>query len=304
VTQAPSYGRLDYARFAAALSIVALHAFSAASIPVPNRLAMWATPFFLVASGLLSAPRLTDAAWLRSRLLHLVRLAIPWLVLGRVIQFVQNGAHYSLKQLAGDIFIGAAWGHLWFLPALFLITLLGWVVCRLRLEKAALVAGLLAALAVYVLAPLLSDRHADYLYRTPFPWFVFFMVGVCWMDAGFGTLRARLRWGALPGLAFLVGAGWLPRLGESVASFFGRTLIALAVAGWALDPKPRSPLGRRLGEASLGIYLIHPFIIALLRWLVPGLVTWGVFLWLSTALVSLGLTLLLLRLPVLRRLVS
>jgi surface polysaccharide O-acyltransferase-like enzyme len=60
----------------------------------------------------------------------------------------------------------------------------------------------------------------------------------------------------------------------------------------------------RLGETTLGIYLVHPFVVAILRWPLPGLVDWGVPLWLSTAAISVGLVLLLLRLPLLRRLVS
>ena len=331
---------LDLCRVIACLAVVAVHTIMLFwdSPPASTTWAIWnllslagrfSVPLFFMISGalLLGRERLDFCRCLR-RILHLVLLFYVWSVLCRLIDAAcgriwMDGTPLVLLILQG-------YYHLWFLPALALCC------CALPLLHGAIHGGadnlrrgaLLLFFVVLALAVLdAAPDKPDWLSALLSPWrlshfryLIYFLLGRLLTRR---TLSARaltaLGLAALASLLVLTRLNRLAALaaGRAVDTYYGNLTPSAALgacfvfalcrrlAPWA--EKHAAPL-QTLAGCTLGVYLLHPVFIDLLRGRVDFAAHSAVWLfpasYLAVVLIPLGLTLLLQRLPPLNKLVT
>ena len=331
---------LDLCRVIACLAVVAVHTIMLFwdSPPASTTWAIWnllslagrfSVPLFFMISGalLLGRERLDFCRCLR-RILHLVLLFYVWSVLCRLIDAAcgriwMDGTPLVLLILQG-------YYHLWFLPALALCC------CALPLLHGAIHGGadnlrrgaLLLFFVVLALAVLdaVPDKPA-WLSALLSPWrlshfryLIYFLLGRLLTRR---TLSARaltaLGLAALASLLVLTRLNRLAALaaGRAVDVYYGYLTPSAALGACfvfalcrRLAPqaeKHAAPL-QTLAGCTLGVYLLHPVFIDLLRGRVDFAAHSAVWLfpasYLAVVLIPLGLTLLLQRLPPLNKLVT
>lgn len=331
---------LDLCRVIACLAVAAIHTamlfwdFS----PAAPAWAFWnlfslavrfGVPLFFLLSGALLLGRETlDFRRHLRRILHLIVLFYVWSALCRLIDAAcgrvwMDGTPLKLLILQG-------YYHLWFLPALALCY------CALPLLHAAIHGGadnlrrgarllffVVLALAVLDAVP---DRP-DWLSALLSPWRLSHFRYLLYLPLGWILAERTLSTRALTalGLAALASLLVLARLnrlaalaaGRAVDAYYGYLTPSAALgacfvlalcrrlAPWAA--KRAAPL-QRLAGCTLGVYLLHPVFIDLLRGRVDFAAHSAVWLfpaaYLAAVLIPLGLTLLLKKLPPLNKLVT
>ena len=331
---------LDLCRVIACLAVAAIHTvmlfwdFSPAS-PVWafwNLLSLavrFGVPlFFLLGGALLLGRERLDFRRHLHRILHLIVLFYVWSALCRCLDAAcgrvwMDGTPLGLLILRG-------YYHLWFLPALALCY------CALPLlhaaihggadnlrRGAALLFGVVLALAVLDAVP---DKP-DWLSALLSPWRLSHFRYLIYLPLGLLLAERKLSARALTALglaalASLLLTAFLNRraslaAGKAVEVYYGYLTPSAALgacfvlalcrrlAPWA--EKRAAPL-QTLAGCTLGVYLMHPILIDLLRGRVDFAAHSAVWLfplsYLAAVLIPLGLTLLLKKLPLLNKLVT
>jgi len=252
---------LDLARLAAAAGIVFFH------VGAPGAwLGYAALPFFLMLTLVLAWPAARRQGFAALAAGRGRRLLGPWL---------GWSAAYAALKLADAVATGrppatefAPWMlatgpalHLWFLPFAFAACLALWPVARAAAGlggrgRAGLAAALVAAaVAAAVLRPAgLAPPLAQWSYALP----------AVLLGAGLALVPEALAAAALAAVATagLAAAGWPG----------GATQLALAAAALVACralPLPDSAAARRAADLSLGVYLAHPMVAAVLLRVTP-----------------------------------
>lgn len=299
----PYYSRLDALRIAAAVSVVFLHAAdslmasqhsSSLGLATMRDVSLWAMPFFVAAAGFVHGKSRAPGsiAWLVHRAWRLLPLYVLWSIVAQV--WVRLGLRQdspsavSFWRLLEETVLG--WQHLWFIPMIIICALPVWYVSRtpereqklhatLWVLSAALCAGYLA-----VAAFISSLSVIYYLYRSPGYWFLFYVSG--WL-LGRGYVPVIRRVVQLEEAAVILGVVLMvaPDLWGWVATvrYAGAGLAAMAVLSAAARQRgSASKTVSVLGRATMGVYLLHPFVlIAVFRIVtlcgsVPGSVTFAI----------------------------
>jgi surface polysaccharide O-acyltransferase-like enzyme len=298
-----------------------------------DQLERFAVPLFFILSGYFWAGRCRDGAACWTAGLALARRVYTLFVLWSVIYFLVTvatatwstgspaaGLHAAARTLPGlpTLLLQGTKVHLWFLPALALAALVSGALLARGMERTLLV----LALILYAVG-LAGKAYAD----TPFGFHTHVNVrnGLCFSLLMFASgirlrrVGARPAWRrlgpalALGGLALqLAEVAWLhSRWGTNMAQDFvaGTYFYGLGVAMLALsDPAPlRFPRLAGLGPLVLGVYASHNLFVDPLA--APdnplhGLPGWDVVVVAVVFALALGLTALLARFPLTRRLVA
>ena len=284
--------------------------------------------FFMISGALLLGRERLDFRRCLRRILHLVLLFYVWSVLCRLIDAACGRVWMDGTPLV--LLILQGYYHLWFLPALALCC------CALPLLHGAIHGGadnlrrgaLLLFFVVLALAVLdaLPDKP-DWLSALLSPWrlshfryLIYFLLGRLLTRR---TLSARaLTALGLAALAALLLTAFLNRraalaAGRAVDVYYGYLTPSAALgacfvfalcrrlAPWA---EKRAATLQTLAGCTLGVYLLHPVFIDLLRGRVDFAAHSAVWLfpasYLAVVLIPLGLTLLLKKIPLLNKLVT
>ncbi len=278
------YPRVESARVAAAVGIVFLHVADSLlaarhgpdlGLSMMRDVTLWALPFFVAAAGFLHGKSRAPGSveWLRHRAWRLIPLYVLWSVVARVWVLLDLGhdssSVVSLRQLAEESILG--WQHLWFIPMLMICAVPVWYVARTpereqRLRAPLWVLSAVACAGYLILAAVLtpSPTVTYYLYRSPGYWFFFYVSG--WVLArGHVPVTKRvlhLEWAAIVAGMALVVAPDLWRW-PATLRYVGAGLIALALVRIVTSSHGRvSGSMNVLGRGTMGVYLLHPFVLA------------------------------------------
>lgn len=327
-------GALDLGRFIAALAIVGFHTQpyvlgqTPGTIGVLYELAFkWAVPFFFATSGYLHglSRHAEDPAWLRKRLL---RLAIPYAV-WTTLRLIDLDPITPLT-LAKQYLLCSPTSTLWFLWTLMLCIALAWGALRLGMEARTLAMVSMALAVVQAAAAqfwwALGDfgqlMYANpwYAYQSPLLWLWVYAAGLWLARSGWAAMehaaRERITWTLFITVALSVALRYFGASAESLflgyhfawglpglwAGSYGVTALLIVLLARAENPPA---WWGQASELSLGIYLVHPALLRVVG-MVP-LLAWlrgiPLVLWVVVAAVSVSIVAVLVRVPVLRRLV-
>ena len=285
--------------------------------------------FFLIPGALMLERKTLDFGRHMRRVGHLLLLFYAWSVICRVIDACCGRVWCGEEPLA--LLILQGYFHLWFLPALAMCY------CALPLlhglahgdaanvrRGALLLSGIVLVLTTLEAVPDKPAWLAALL--TPYGlgrlrYLVYFLLG--WLLSKKLLSGRQLTVLGLASLALCLVFAWLNRraairAGEAVETYFGTLMLYAAVTAcfaFALCLRlegfaaRHAALLQKLSGCSLGIYLMHPIFMDLLRgahldlsaysaaWLLPACC-------LAFLLLPLALTLILQKLPLLKKLVS
>lgn len=292
----------------------------------------WCVPVFVLISGaLLLDPSLNESAtaFLRRRVGRILIPLVFWSVAYLILTAIQKGV--SREEVIRKMLEGRPYSHLWYLymvPGLYLFTPFlrtyirsssaqeRWLLIGLCLLLASANSFLLyfrfkvTANALVFFVPYLGYYLCGYqlrsleLRRIPYRLLLLALAGSILLTAG-GTYPLTVRYGLKKG-GYLFDYFSPPVIVMAVAVFL---LAAKSAPAWQRAPASLRAFVERAAPATLGIYLLHPLVLWLLE--VRGL-TWKSMpivlsipvLFGATALLSLAITRITLRVPYLRRVVS
>lgn len=317
---------IDAVRYLAAVAVVGLHALPSgmedgANVPLFPSLAIsarFAVPFFFIAAGYfqkvngVSLGRIVGRPLRRLLPIYVIWIALYWLA-SRIVPLADmdwNMAWWKIAWGGGPVF------HLWFLPALgFGLALVGIGRATIGLRATTAIAILLAladlAWTSYH-APLFGGDAISARKNTFFaPAFIVLGAWLSHRQVALSPLKAGLI--ALAGLALLTVEEVLLRdvMGWSIAHShdvsFGTFLygagIFLLARSWRDAAVPDWLV--RLGQVSLGVYILHLFFQRALIAFIGNASLGQVALLASVSLIlATAASLLLVRVPGMRRLVS
>lgn len=222
-------------------------------------------PLFVFVSGYLASPT-AGARWLRRRALQLLVPYFSWIAIRWLLYYRTD----PLGWLRNSVLWGNETNALWFLYALFVVSLLYVLLRRSRpvlLAAAALSVGALAAAL-----PLFSLRYVAMLFpvfvvgrlvgeRKYEPgWWVLaasaILAAAMWSVPGANLLFAWPGWAG----AGVAGGGWAGGSLAAVATAL-RLALMLALSCSALFLARRATRGAWLGALTLGIYAAHPILV-------------------------------------------
>ena len=331
---------LDLCRVIACLAVTAIHTvmlfwdFSPASPAwaVWNLLSLavrFGVPLFFLLGGalLLGRERLDFRRHLR-RILHLIALFYVWSAVCRCLD-AACGRVWTEGEPLGFLILRGYY-HLWFLPALALCY------CAFPLLHGAMHGGadnlrrgaLLLFLVVLALAlPDAVPGKPEWLSALLSPWQLSHFRYLIYLPLGWLLAERKLSGRALTALclaalAALLLMAFLNRraalaAGEAVDAYYGYLTPSAALGACfvfalcrRLEPRAakHAALLQTLSDCTLGVYLIHPILIDLLRSRVDFAAHSAVWLfpvsYLTAVLLPLGLTVLLKKIPLVKELVS
>ena len=249
-------GTVDIMRYLAAVGIVLFHV-RAPYISITYS----ALPLFTIYLAFFSITPGTTTARLVRRLWHLLRLWLIWSgIYGglKIAEAVVDGQPIASEFLPWMLMTGPAL-HLWFLPFAVFLVVLGFFISRVLPMTPGPEGFLFLVGAGTILVALWLNTTGE----KPIPFGQWIYV---WPAAAFGFVAAMMNqnsrfWltpvfaGAVTLIGFSVGAG------ASVFQFFGASLVAVASF---LVVTPSTHLSETLRDLSLGVYFIHPAVVALL----------------------------------------
>ncbi|MEI4473522.1 acyltransferase [Frigidibacter sp. MR17.24] len=295
---------LDSLRILLALLVVAIHTGALADVGLwpqfvlVQGLARIAVPTFFVLSGFYfeRATRAGPGRWLG----HALSLYLLWM-LAYLPQWW--GAERDLGDVAYSLWFG--YFHLWYLVAMAQGGLMLWLLRGMGTAPLAALASAIAVAAWILQHEMMADAiptDPDRVRNAVMFAFPYLALGLCagrlrpLFPVHRGAMRAAL---ALAAVAFAVEVVWTGRaLGPRVGLDVHLSLIALCPllvavisdAGWRA---PARGLAGRLAGIATGIYLIHPWLIELVRDLGDPAPT---LRWIAVAALSLPAAALLVRL--------
>ena len=286
----------------------------------------WALPIFVMVSGYLLLDPKRRLDWHSYYDRRVRRLAWPlaaWTALYLAIAACDNlaaGKPVDAGVLAGSVLRGIPYYHLWYLymlPGLYLVApflKLATDQMTPRQLTAAVAICFLATILSAVMDALYSARHTTYI--TDFPRYLGYFLAGHLLGRVLSPRRVTLTLLVLLGsiaataaLAWIVTSFLSSAQGLRVFGFGNPAVIAMSLAAFSIARHiPVSPdLGRWLmrgGEATLGIYLIHPAILDALRhWSYPNTLPAFATQIAGVFLASLIAVLAMQRTPALRRIV-
>ncbi|MBC8108720.1 MAG: acyltransferase [Anaerolineae bacterium] len=274
-TQSPArLVALDAARFLAAIAIIWQHTPESPQLKPYSSLAAFAVPFFVAASILMtieSLRRKPDRRFAPYAAARFIRIYIPFLIWTAIYLLIRNLKHSLLTgedrvPIEPGVLISGSAHHLWFLPFLFVLSLLAFAVGQLMVGKPWLerVIFWIALLGGTVTALMSEDRFFDYYIlnriwaATPAVLWGIALAAVyrripphAWRSPALAVISAIVLIACVP----LLRLRWHAHLTENLAGF------ALLVLGLCASMGScRSPLVRRLAvlaPLAYGIYLSH-----------------------------------------------
>lgn len=250
---------LDYARLLAAFGIVLFHSGAPGAA-----VGYAALPFFLMLLVMLMVSGARQMCFYEFARSRANRLLLPWLVWSAVYGGLKLlDAVASAGTIAAEfppyVWLTGPALHLWFLPFAFFCCVALYPIVRLRLDVPEF-AGLVTAIVILSL-PLIG-LHQNQLLPIPLAQWVFggsaVLFGLVFALADGNRSRLVLALGALAGtLAAAIALGWT------------NGILQLGIAGVALTccilwHRPETPFSRWAARVSLGVYLAHPLVAALL----------------------------------------
>lgn len=286
---------IDLARFVAAFGVVVAHARAS----VNDWVGHLSLGLFLILTAFLAIQSAERAGGYFRWRQKVPRLLIPWLFWSAFyraldLAFSDDPGRFALLREPFSLLIGPAL-HLWFLPFVMLAMLLVQPVARYVTTVPSLILGSALLVITGILMFLAHERLA---LPVPFPQWAFalpvYIYGLLLAPAHRLGRPAIL----LAAAVILTGAAWL--LSAQIWAF---TILAAALAFelfWRLPL--RHPVMTSLGKVAFGIYLMHPFFMLVVYKYFGTDMGW-VFNSLAAFAASWAATGLMLRLPVLRRLV-
>ncbi|TKB50324.1 acyltransferase [Ferrimonas sediminicola] len=335
----PSIFYLDFLRCIAAIAVVLIHVLGPwrhlwGLAPMDqwmaatgyNALSRWAVPVFMMITGalLLSDNRpFVFKDYISRRLLKVVVPFIGWTLIYSIASgWTQTG--FS-QELFTETLTGSprepAWYHLWFfydfIPLYFVIPLLGPILAKLDRERIKLI------ICAWMLLTLMHWLHVDTPLRQNLILYSGYLI-LGWFLFNRDN-NNEVKWWVLAGcLALMInvtGSWWFSELKRGYSAYFmgykslNTVVIAamLFVVAQKYADRIQGPLRRGISlvaRYSLGIYLIHPLLLIPVRDLTKGVYGWFGSNWvglpvitLATLLCALLLTMLLAKIPLVKRLV-
>ncbi|MGE5294456.1 MAG: acyltransferase [Solirubrobacterales bacterium] len=258
----------------------------------------FAVPVFLMISGaLLLDPQRTEtlSAFYRKRMSRLLAPCLFWIAFYMALNVVQNTRAFTVQSLGRDLLTGQVYYHLWYLfilPGLYLVT----PFLRSFLREASSREVLWLAFVIYgfslcekILRRGLFGSEQETVFTMFVPFISYYILG-SWLTRRRQDSLGSRRWAiAIPALiaAIVLAVGtlayWFPSR-ESVYclpySHLSPLTLAYSVAVFivfscsdGLARRTIDSIGRyafMIAPATLGIYLIHPFLLYVLHTLLPG----------------------------------
>jgi peptidoglycan/LPS O-acetylase OafA/YrhL len=268
---------IDLLKALAIVMVIWIHAFAdpwnTAALQPFVILVSWAVPAFFFASGYLRhTTHPVDAATLGR---WLTRLLVPYVIATLVALAYRRLVLHHNPEVLGipfNLLTGSAWPVYYFVPMLAG----AWVLAAFlsRMPRAALPLFLLVAPVVPCgLDPLPRHFGLFWLFRSPFMWWGYFLLG--WLAGGHEArlrrmpvpMRRRIGLGAATVFVAITAVCFLP------GSWRGLVWLPVVVANYALltsvfllaHDVPAHPLARWLSDASYPIYLYHFFFTSAVR---------------------------------------
>ena len=276
---------IDLLKASAIITVVWIHAtadpLNTAALQPSMILVNWAVPAFFFASGYLRYTTVPVGAATLGR--WLVRLLVPYVIATVLAVFYRRHVlHQNTLDLGTNLLLGIAWPVYYFVPMLAGAYLLAALLSRA--PRAALPLFLLIAPVVPLgLDPFPRLWGLLWLFRSPFMWWGYFLLG--WLAAGAeprlarvpATTRQRVAIGAALVFAAILAVCFLP------GSWRGLVWPPIVAANYAFlvsaflvlhDVRER-PLARWLSDASYPIYLYHFFFTSACRGDLVSLGAWS-----------------------------
>lgn len=297
---------------------------------VVNALGRFAVPTFMAVSGYLHAQSIGRSgapAALRSRMVKLLPAYVVWSAVYLIDASIRTPeAAWDAARVVKVVLLGGANYHLWFVPALMSLQLLGTLASTPRRRAVFVALGIAAALLAvfgpsriggFGLWSWLGMGASTFLDRTLVTSLLSYALGMLVSDLSPGE-RGSGRWVAPLVFALcavlVVATVWARReaspvwLAENRRAIFYLATLLVAFVTTAAAARGSLPLVGRLAPLaplSFGVYLLHPFLRTyVLRWFpADSLSGWQWIPLTAVALIGLsGLsTWLLLRIPYVRR---
>ena len=255
--------------------------------------ALWVIPVFVMISGtlLLNDPKNESATAFYKKRMH--RIGVPvifWTALFLVIRVVVDKEEMTVLRAAELIFTADPYYHLWYvwmIPALYLVT----PPLRVFVKHSTSAQRILLIAIIFLLMGIYSPINNLYLgnKRTIFTMFIPY---VAWCLAGYEIVRADPRKtpfkylliavAICAGYITLLAFPFIDRLGDSKTIFnflydgFSPPQVALGIgifwAAYLIGQRARPLKGipktavEWMASTTLGIYLMHPLMLAFMRY--------------------------------------
>jgi surface polysaccharide O-acyltransferase-like enzyme len=254
----------------------------------------WAVPVFVMLSGTLlldPARHMGAGEFLRKRALRLVPAIIVWHAVYLIYRIVSVDSPLTASDAVGLILKGKLWTALyffWIVLGLALVTpvLIPWIASTTR--RAQVIAGGAAALIPVLTLMTVPVRGADAAWvETPWTWWVpylgFYVLGYALRDVVLSGGRLMLAAAVAIGGSAVLCWQWanpepLARTFEKYSpceSYYSLTVLLIAISVYLLAralirPQGRlrgltghapTRVGRRLGDATLGVFAVHQLVL-------------------------------------------
>lgn len=326
------YG-LDLLKALACLGVVSLHTLHPGKGPVNLLIAMLSTlciPLFFTASGylMLKRPALTWR-YAAKKIVTILLVCLCWEALHAAAHFaVYREVRAFVKSWLMDFFQQGLFYHFWYMGGLILVYLVMPLLDRLMKRSPGVYRAILVGLGILnavldILAVVLKSQTVLAIpqsLRFHF-WLFYAMLGgyMARNPAQVAKIGSRLKVWHLAGiLAIMVlyvrSVSILVFGGIPCEAFYGSLPVqtaAFAVMVPVLRLEVREPAGRKLtflSSLTMGIYIMHPFVLAVLNKFVPAFTEGGAVMnllfWIVTTIICAVGTMVVQKLPVLNRLLK
>ncbi|WAC75154.1 acyltransferase family protein [Roseateles sp. SL47] len=291
---------IDALRIFGAVLVVGLHVglfpeWPQTAMEVSRAFGRWVVPFFFVVMGFFIGQRTSIGATALLTAGRLMQITLVCTVLYGVLNLLQLGVRGGVERMISpEFFVRGAWGHLWFMHA----ALAGVLLAAARPDWWQPRAAWWGIGAVLLVCSALDSLFAMGKIDWPTMFASRFLSGIAlvWLGIKLASVSRRTLARQWP---MLLGAGLLMMLLQALAVRFkggaptemqlhvGAVLLGVAALALGLA-LPATPWMERLADwgrrYALGLYLLHPMLIELLR--VAG-VRRSDALWLSAAALTL-----------------
>lgn len=332
MTKKREYG-LDLLKFLACLGVVSIHTLNINSGLLNMVFAMSATvciPIFLQVGGYLMLKRPGFGyRYALKKAATILLVCLCWEALHAAAHFaVYREVRAFVKSWAMDFFQQGLFYHFWYMGALVLVYLAMPLLDRLMQHSATLYRNVLIGLGCFnavtdLILTLCGNRllmTVPQSLRLHF-WLFYAMLGgwIARNPEPIARLHSRLKlWHVLAALAVMVPyvryVGLYAYGGADLELFYGSALVQLCgflvfVYGQGLKLSDRA--GKRivyLGSLIMGIYIMHPFVLAVLNKFVPaftqGSAVMNLLFWIVTTVICEIGTAVLQKIPLLNKLLK
>lgn len=272
---------IDALRIFGAVLVVGLHVGRFPEWPVPAMeltvaAGRWVVPFFFVVMGFFIGQRPNWASSALGSAGRLLQITLVCAVLYGMLHAVQLGPKAALERiLSQDAIVRGVWGHLWFMHA----ALAGVLLAAARPDWCQAHGAWWGLAAVILLASVIDSLCAMGRVSWPTMFASRFLGGAAmvWLGIKLASVPVRTLirlWPALlvGGALLLVAQGMAVRWkgGQAIELQLHVGAVLMGVGAMALGLwLPATPLMERLADwgrrYALGLYLLHPMIIEMLR---------------------------------------